>query len=429
MSTPSTELPRRATRRTRIGHVELGGGAPIVVQSMTNTDTADVEATVRQVAQLAEAGSELVRITVNSPEAAMQVAHIKDRLLANGVSAPLVGDFHFNGHRLLTQFPDCAQALDKYRINPGNVGRGSKRDEQFATMVEAACRYGKPVRIGVNWGSLDQELLARLMDENARRAQPLDAGEVMREALVSSALDSARRAEELGLAGDRIVLSCKVSGVQDLIHVYRDLAARCDYPLHLGLTEAGMGSKGIVASTAAMAVLLQEGIGDTIRVSLTPEPGGDRTREVVVAQELLQTMGLRSFAPLVVACPGCGRTTSTTFQTLADKIQTWLRAQMPHWRGLYPGVESLTVAVMGCVVNGPGESKHADIGISLPGSGESPVAPVYVDGVKTVTLKGERIAEEFQSIVSDYVLKRYGRLPPQPAARDEPLSRATPTTA
>jgi len=424
MSASSAELPRRATRRTRIGHVQVGGGAPIVVQSMTNTDTADAGATVRQVAQLAEAGSELVRITVNSPEAAAQVAPIKERLLAMGVSAPLVGDFHFNGHRLLTQFPDCAQALDKYRINPGNVGRGSKRDEQFATMVEAACRFGKPVRIGVNWGSLDQELLARLMDENARRAQPLDAGKVMREALVSSALDSARRAEQLGLAGDRIVLSCKVSGVQDLIGVYRDLAARCDYPLHLGLTEAGMGSKGIVASSAAMAVLLQEGIGDTIRVSLTPEPGGDRTREVVVAQELLQTMGLRSFAPLVVACPGCGRTTSTTFQTLADKIQTWLREQMPAWRALYPGVESLTVAVMGCVVNGPGESKHADIGISLPGSGESPVAPVYVDGVKTVTLKGERIAEEFQSIVSDYVLMRYGRSPGQPTAQGERVSRA-----
>jgi len=422
MSASLAELPRHATRRVRIGHVEVGGGAPIVVQSMTNTDTADADATVRQVAQLAEAGSELVRITVNSPEAAAQVARIKERLLTMGVVAPLVGDFHFNGHRLLTQFPDCARALDKYRINPGNVGRGSKRDEQFATMVEAACRFGKPVRIGVNWGSLDQELLARLMDENARRAQPLDAGKVMREALVSSALESAHRAEELGLAGDCIVLSCKVSGVQDLISVYRDLAARCDYPLHLGLTEAGMGSKGIVASTAAMAVLLQEGIGDTIRVSLTPEPGGDRTREVVVAQELLQTMGLRSFAPLVVACPGCGRTTSTTFQTLADKIQTWLRTQMPAWRGLYPGVESLTVAVMGCVVNGPGESKQADIGISLPGSGESPVAPVYVDGVKTVTLKGERIAEEFQSIVSGYVVKRFGRSPTQSAAEGEPVS-------
>jgi (E)-4-hydroxy-3-methylbut-2-enyl-diphosphate synthase len=415
-------LLRRLTRQTRIGHVAVGGGAPVVVQSMTNTDTADAGATTRQVAELAQAGSELVRITVNSPEAAAQVARIKERLLAMGVLVPVVGDFHFNGHRLLTQFPDCAEALDKYRINPGNVGRGSKRDEQFAVMVEAACRFGKPVRIGVNWGSLDQELLARLMDHNARRAQPLDAGAVMREALVSSALGSARRAEELGLPGDRIVLSCKVSGVQDLIKVYRELSARCDYPLHLGLTEAGMGSKGIVASTAAMAVLLQEGIGDTIRVSLTPEPGGDRTREVVVAQELLQTMGLRSFTPLVVACPGCGRTTSTTFQVLADKIQSWLRAQMPQWRGLYPGVESMTVAVMGCVVNGPGESKHANIGISLPGSGESPVAPVYVDGLKTVTLKGEHIAEDFQSIVSDYVLKRYGDSQRPPAAQDEAIS-------
>jgi (E)-4-hydroxy-3-methylbut-2-enyl-diphosphate synthase len=415
-------LLRRPTRQTRIGHVAVGGGAPVVVQSMTNTDTADAGATTRQVAELAQAGSELVRITVNSPEAAAQVARIKERLLAMGVLVPVVGDFHFNGHRLLTQFPDCAEALDKYRINPGNVGRGSKRDEQFAVMVEAACRFGKPVRIGVNWGSLDQELLARLMDHNARRAQPLDAGAVMREALVSSALGSARRAEELGLPGDRIVLSCKVSGVQDLIKVYRELSARCDYPLHLGLTEAGMGSKGIVASTAAMAVLLQEGIGDTIRVSLTPEPGGDRTREVVVAQELLQTMGLRSFTPLVVACPGCGRTTSTTFQVLADKIQSWLRAQMPQWRGLYPGVESMTVAVMGCVVNGPGESKHANIGISLPGSGESPVAPVYVDGLKTVTLKGEHIAEDFQSIVSDYVLKRYGDSQRPPAAQDEAIS-------
>jgi (E)-4-hydroxy-3-methylbut-2-enyl-diphosphate synthase len=415
------ELPRRETRQARIGQVVVGGGAPVAVQSMTNTDTADASATTRQVTELAQAGSELVRITVNSPEAAAQVARIKERLLATGVTAPLVGDFHFNGHRLLTQFPDCAQALDKYRINPGNVGRGSKRDEQFAVMVEAACRFGKPVRIGVNWGSLDQELLARLMDDNARRAQPLDAGAVMREALVSSALESARRAEELGLPGDRIVLSCKVSGVQDLIKVYRELSARCDYPLHLGLTEAGMGSKGIVASTAAMAVLLQEGIGDTIRVSLTPEPGGDRTREVVVAQELLQTMGLRSFTPLVVACPGCGRTTSTTFQVLAEKIQSWLRAQMPQWRRVYPGVESMTVAVMGCVVNGPGESKHANIGISLPGSGESPVAPVYVDGLKTVTLKGERIAEDFQIIVSDYVLKRYGDSQRPAAAQDEAI--------
>ncbi len=405
-----------------IGSVGVGSAAPVVVQSMTNTDTADAEATVQQVAALARSGSELVRITVNSPEAAAQVARIKERLLAMAVEVPLIGDFHFNGHRLLTQFPDCAQALDKYRINPGNVGRGSKRDEQFAVMIEAACRNAKPVRIGVNWGSLDQALLARLMDENAKRAQPQGAGAVMREALVVSALESARRAEELGLAGDRIVLSCKVSGVQDLIEVYRDLAARCDYPLHLGLTEAGMGSKGIVASTAAMAVLLQEGIGDTIRVSLTPEPGGDRTREVIVAQEILQTMGLRSFTPMVVACPGCGRTTSTTFQELADKIQSWLRAQMPVWRGRYPGVESMTVAVMGCVVNGPGESKQASLGISLPGSGESPVAPVYVDGVKTVTLKGERIAEEFQQIVADYVVRHYGDAQRQPAARPEPVS-------
>jgi (E)-4-hydroxy-3-methylbut-2-enyl-diphosphate synthase len=420
MSSTSQPGPtRRATRRTFIGGIAVGGGAPVVVQSMTNTDTADADATALQVAQLARAGSELVRITVNSPEAAAQVARIKELLLAQGVTAPLVGDFHFNGHRLLTQFPDCAEALDKYRINPGNVGRGLKRDEQFAVMIEAACRFDKPVRIGVNWGSLDQELLARLMDQNARRSQPLDARGVMREALVSSALQSARRAEELGLRGDRIVLSCKVSGVQDLIGVYRDLSARCDYPLHLGLTEAGMGSKGIVASTAAMAVLLQEGIGDTIRVSLTPEPGGDRTREVIVAQELLQTMGLRSFTPMVVACPGCGRTTSTTFQSLADKIQSWLREQMPAWKGQYPGVEAMTVAVMGCVVNGPGESKHANIGISLPGSGESPVAPVYVDGVKTVTLKGEGIAEEFQHIVADYVHQRYGDTPRPSVAQRE----------
>jgi len=402
-----------------VGHVRIGGGAPIVVQSMTNTDSADAEATAGQVAELALAGSELVRITVNSPEAAAQVAPIRAKLDAMGISVPLIGDFHYNGHRLLTQFPDCAQALAKYRINPGNVGRGAKRDEQFATMIEIACRYGKPVRIGVNWGSLDQELLARMMDDNARRGQPLEAGEVMREALVTSALESAARAGQLGLPADRIVLSCKVSGVQDLIRVYRDLAARCDYPLHLGLTEAGMGSKGIVASTAAMAVLLQEGIGDTIRVSLTPEPGGSRTREVIVAQEMLQTMGLRAFAPMVVACPGCGRTTSTFFQELADRIQSWLRAQMSVWQRAYPGVESMTVAVMGCVVNGPGESKHASIGISLPGSGENPVAPVYVDGVKTVTLKGEAIAEEFQRIVQDYVIARYGaQAQPSGAARE-----------
>jgi (E)-4-hydroxy-3-methylbut-2-enyl-diphosphate synthase len=401
-------VARRRSREVAVGGVRIGGRAPIVVQSMTNTDTADAAATATQVAELARAGSEIVRITVNSPEAAAQVASIRERLSALGVSVPLVGDFHFNGHKLLSQFPDCAQALDKYRINPGNVGRGPRRDEQFATLIELACRYGKPVRIGVNWGSLDQELLARLMDENAARARPLDAPAVMREALVASALESAQRAEALGLPGDRIVLSCKVSGVQDLIQVYRHLATRCDYPLHLGLTEAGMGSKGIVASTAAMAILLQEGIGDTIRVSLTPEPRGDRTREVVVAQEILQTMGLRSFAPMVVACPGCGRTTSTTFQELADSIQVWLRAQMPVWKRTHPGVERMTVAVMGCVVNGPGESRHANIGISLPGSGETPVAPVYVDGVKTVTLKGASIAEDFQRIVSDYVSRRYG---------------------
>jgi (E)-4-hydroxy-3-methylbut-2-enyl-diphosphate synthase len=386
----------------------VGGDAPILVQSMTNTDTADVAATVEQVAALARAGSEVVRITVNNAEAAAAVPLIRERLERRGIVVPLVGDFHFNGHRLLTQHPVCAEALAKLRINPGNVGKGARRDEQFATMIEFACRYDKPVRIGVNWGSLDQELLARMMDENAALAHPRDANVVMRDALVVSALESARQAEALGLAHDRIVLSCKVSGVQDLIAVYRDLAARCDYPLHLGLTEAGMGSKGIVASTAAMAVLLQEGIGDTIRVSLTPEPGGDRTREVIVAQEILQTMGLRSFTPLVIACPGCGRTTSTVFQELADRIQGYLRAQMPVWRNRYPGVENMHVAVMGCVVNGPGESKHANIGISLPGSGETPVAPVFVDGAKTVTLKGGNIAEEFQRIVDDYVHTRYG---------------------
>ena len=399
---------RRRSRQAVIGGVMVGGDAPIVVQSMTNTDTADAIGTAEQVAALARAGSELVRITVNSPEAAAAVPQIRERLLAMGVRVPLVGDFHFNGHRLLTQYPDCAQALDKYRINPGNVGRGAKRDEQFATMIEMACRYDKPVRIGVNWGSLDPELMAQMMDDNGKSVAPLPADAVMREALVVSALSSAKRAEDLGLPGNRIVLSCKVSGVQDLIRVYRDLAARCDYPLHLGLTEAGMGSKGIVASTAAMSVLLQEGIGDTIRVSLTPEPGGDRTREVVVAQEILQTMGLRSFTPMVIACPGCGRTTSTTFQELAASIQGWLRAQMPEWKKRYPGVERMNVAVMGCVVNGPGESRHANIGISLPGSGETPVAPVYVDGVKTVTLKGATIAEEFQVIVADYVRTRYG---------------------
>jgi (E)-4-hydroxy-3-methylbut-2-enyl-diphosphate synthase len=356
---------------------------------------------------LARAGSELVRITVNSPQAAAQVASIRERLDARGCSVPLVGDFHYNGHKLLRQFPDCAGALAKYRINPGNVGKGAKRDEQFATMIECALEYGKPVRIGVNWGSLDAELLARLMDENARLAQPHDSSEVMREAVIRSALDSARQAEQWGLAPERIVLSCKMSQVQDLVAVYRSLAARCDYALHLGLTEAGMGSKGIVASTAAMAVLLQEGIGDTLRVSLTPEPGGDRRREVQVAQEILQTMGLRAFTPMVSACPGCGRTTSTVFQDLATKIEAYLRSQMPVWKAAHPGVEEMRVAVMGCVVNGPGESKHADIGISLPGTGEVPVAPVYVDGKKTVTLKGERIAEEFQAIVDEYVRTRF----------------------
>ncbi|MGE5526389.1 MAG: flavodoxin-dependent (E)-4-hydroxy-3-methylbut-2-enyl-diphosphate synthase [Rhodospirillaceae bacterium] len=400
-------VPRRSSCAVDVGGVQVGGRAPIVVQSMTNTDTADVDATVRQVAALARAGSEIVRVTVNTAEAAAAVPVIRDRLAAKGIEVPLVGDFHFNGHRLLTQHPACAEALAKLRINPGNVGKGSKRDEQFATMIDFACRYGKPVRIGVNWGSLDQELLARLMDENARRPVPDEIGVVTRRALVASALDSAHQAEELGLAHDRIILSCKVSGVQDLIAVYRDLAGRCDYPLHLGLTEAGMGSKGIVASTAAIGVLLQEGIGDTIRVSLTPEPGGDRTREVVVAQEILQTMGLRSFAPLVIACPGCGRTTSTFFQELADRIQTYLRAQMPVWRNQHPGVEDMHVAVMGCVVNGPGESKQANVGISLPGSGENPVAPVYIDGVKTVTLKGDRIAEEFEQIVARYVADKY----------------------
>jgi (E)-4-hydroxy-3-methylbut-2-enyl-diphosphate synthase len=399
--------PRRKSRQVRVGHVSIGGEAPIVVQSMTNTDTADVAATVRQVADLARAGSEIVRVTVNNAEAAAAVPAIRERLDAMGISAPLVGDFHFNGHRLLTQHPACAEALAKLRINPGNVGRGSKRDEQFATMIEFACRYSKPVRIGVNWGSLDSELLARMMDENARRPQPEESAVVTRRALVASALDSARQAEALGLAHDAIILSCKVSGVQDLITVYRDLATQCDYALHLGLTEAGMGSKGIVASTAALAVLLQEGIGDTIRISLTPEPGGDRAREVVVAQEILQTLGLRSFAPMVIACPGCGRTTSTYFQELADRIQSWLRAQMPQWRGRFPGVENMRVAVMGCVVNGPGESKHAHVGISLPGSGENPVAPVFVDGAKTVTLKGDHIAEDFQKIVEQYVIDTY----------------------
>ena len=400
-------MQRRVARRVMVGDIAIGGGAPIVVQSMTNTDTADIAGSVAQVAALARAGSEMVRLTVNTAEAAAAVPHIRDQLAAKGVDVPLVGDFHFNGHRLLTQHPACAEALSKLRINPGNVGQGSKRDDQFATLIEFACRYNKPVRIGVNWGSLDQALLARMMDENARSAAPDDLQVVTRRALVQSALESAAQAEQLGLPGERIVLSCKVSGVQDLIAVYRDLATRCDYALHLGLTEAGMGSKGIVASTAAMSVLLQEGVGDTIRVSLTPEPGGDRTREVVVAQEILQTMGLRSFAPMVIACPGCGRTTSTFFQELADKIQICLRAQMPVWRAHHPGVENMHVAVMGCVVNGPGESKHANIGISLPGSGENPVAPVFIDGVKAVTLKGDNIAGEFQALIDRYVKEHY----------------------
>jgi (E)-4-hydroxy-3-methylbut-2-enyl-diphosphate synthase len=398
---------RRRSIPVRIGSVTVGGNAPIVVQSMTNTDTADIESTTQQVKALARAGSELVRITVNTDEAAAAVPHVRDQLAKSGVFVPLVGDFHFNGHKLLKAHPACAEALAKYRINPGNVGRGSKRDPQFAEMIEVACQNKKPIRIGVNWGSLDQDLLTRLMDENSKLAAPLDANDVTREALVVSALDSAQRAQELGLPADHIVISCKVSGVQDLIAVYRNLAQRCDYALHLGLTEAGMGSKGIVASTAGMSVLLQEGIGDTIRVSLTPEPNGDRTNEVIVAQEILQTMGLRAFMPMVVACPGCGRTTSTYFQELAQKIQSHIRHQMPNWRKQYVGVEDMTVAVMGCVVNGPGESKHANIGISLPGTGERPVAPVYIDGEKGPTLKGDRIAEEFQSLVEDYIARTY----------------------
>ena len=404
----SRTIPRHLTRRVMVGHVAVGGGAPVVVQSMTNTDTADVTGTAIQVYDLWQAGSELVRLTVNTEAAARGVVAIREKLDAMGCDVPLIGDFHFNGHRLIKAVPECAQALAKLRINPGNVGHGARKDEQFATLVEAAARYGKAVRIGVNWGSLDQELLARMMDENARHAEPGEPDQVMRNALIVSALESAARAEELGLAGDRIVLSCKLSGVQDLIQVYRDLASRSDYALHLGLTEAGMGSKGIVASTAALTILMQEGIGDTIRVSLTPQPGESRTTEVQVAQEILQTLGLRSFTPLVTACPGCGRTTSTVFQELAQKIQTWLRAQMPVWRGQYPGVASMNVAVMGCVVNGPGESKHANVGISLPGSNETPVAPVYVDGIKTVTLKGDNIAEEFQAIVEAYVERTYG---------------------
>jgi (E)-4-hydroxy-3-methylbut-2-enyl-diphosphate synthase len=410
--TPSGPLPRRLTVSVRVGEGEaavmVGGGAPIVIQSMTNTDTADVEATARQVAALWRAGSEMVRITVDRDEAAAAVPHIRDALAKRGVRVPLIGDFHYIGHKLLADHPACAEALDKYRINPGNVGFKNKRDLQFGKIVEIAIKNKKPVRIGANWGSLDQELLTALMDENAASAQPLEAGAVTREAMVRSALLSAARAEEIGLARDRIILSAKVSAVQDLITVYRMLGERSDYALHLGLTEAGMGSKGIVASSAALGVLLQEGLGDTIRISLTPEPGGDRTQEVKVAQELLQTMGFRKFAPQVAACPGCGRTTSTVFQELARDIQDYLARSMPEWRALYPGVEKLNVAVMGCIVNGPGESKHADIGISLPGTGEAPAAPVFVDGVKTVTLRGPRIADEFKALVNDYIVKRYG---------------------
>ncbi|MBU0590480.1 MAG: flavodoxin-dependent (E)-4-hydroxy-3-methylbut-2-enyl-diphosphate synthase [Gammaproteobacteria bacterium] len=409
------------TRRTRQSRVQwgdrlvtVGGDAPVRVQSMTNTDTADVIGTAIQVKELALAGSELVRITVNTPEAAQAVPHIREQLDRMGIDVPLIGDFHYNGHTLLTDYPACAEALSKYRINPGNVGKGDKRDRQFGQMIDAAMRWNKPVRIGVNWGSLDQELLAGLMDENSRRAEPWDAKPVMYEALISSAIDSARRAEQMGMDGNQITLSCKVSGVQDLISVYRELARRCDYPLHLGLTEAGMGTKGTVASAVALSVLLQEGIGDTIRVSLTPQPGEARTQEVVIASEILQALGLRSFVPSVTACPGCGRTTSTTFQELTKQIDDFLRAAMPVWREKYPGVEQLKVAVMGCIVNGPGESKHADIGISLPGTGEAPAAPVFIDGEKRVTLRGDSIARDFQKIVEDYIEKRFGQ--PQVAA-------------
>ena len=409
----ASPLPRRS-RQARVTWgsrvVTVGGDAPVRVQSMTNTDTVDAIGTAIQVKELAQAGSEFVRITVNTPEAAQAVPYIREQLDRMGESVPLVGDFHYNGHRLLTDFPDCAQALSKYRINPGNVGKGDKKDKQFGQMIEAAVRWDKAVRIGVNWGSLDQDLLAGLMDANSRRAQPWEARQVMYEALITSAIESARQAEGMGLSGDQIILSCKVSGVQDLIAVYRELARRCDYALHLGLTEAGMGTKGTVASTAALAILLQEGIGETIRVSLTPQPGEARTQEVVVAAEILQSLGLRAFVPSVTACPGCGRTTSTTFQELAKRIDDYLRAQMPTWRTRYPGVESMKVAVMGCIVNGPGESKHADIGISLPGTGEAPVAPVYIDGEKTHTLRGENIVQDFQVLVEHYVQQRYGSL-------------------
>jgi (E)-4-hydroxy-3-methylbut-2-enyl-diphosphate synthase len=402
-------LPRHKTVPVQVGSVTVGGGAPIVVQSMTNTDTADVESTARQVAELARAGSELVRVTVDRDEAAAAVPHIKERLLRMGVTAPIVGDFHYIGHKLLAEHPACAEALDKYRINPGNVGFKEKKDRQFGAIIDMALKHGKPVRIGANWGSLDQALLTHLMDENAKLPQPTDMRAVTREAMVQSALMSAARAEEMGLSRSRIILSAKVSAVQDLIAVYIELARRSDYAIHLGLTEAGMGSKGIVASSAAMGILLQQGIGDTVRVSLTPEPGGDRTLEVKVAQELLQTMGFRVFVPLVAACPGCGRTTSTTFQELAREIQDFIRLSMPEWKMRYPGVESLNVAVMGCIVNGPGESKHADIGISLPGTGEQPAAPVFIDGKKAMTLRGATVAADFKNIVIDYIERRYGR--------------------
>ncbi|GIX24975.1 MAG: 4-hydroxy-3-methylbut-2-en-1-yl diphosphate synthase (flavodoxin) [Caldimonas sp.] len=403
----ASPAPRRRSLPVRVGRVVVGGGAPVVVQSMTNTDTADIKATTQQIAELWRAGSEKVRVTVNNEEAAAAVPHIRDRLLMMGIEVPIIGDFHYNGHALLEAYPACAEALAKYRINPGNVGFGKKKDTQFAAIIEKALQYGKPVRIGANWGSLDQALAAQLMDENAKRPEPWDAARVLREALVRSALDSAERAVELGLPKDRIILSAKVSGVQELIAVYRELAARCEYPLHLGLTEAGMGSKGIVASTAALAVLLQEGIGDTIRISLTPEPGQSRTQEVIVAQQLLQTMGLRAFTPLVTACPGCGRTTSTFFQELAKRVEEHVRERMPEWKLKHPGVENLSLAVMGCVVNGPGESRHANIGISLPGTGEAPSAPVFIDGEKAMTLRGENIAQEFVAIIDEYVARRY----------------------
>ena len=415
MSESAIEIARPATRTSRQSRVvwggrvvTVGGGAPVRVQSMTNTDTVDVIGTAIQVKELALAGSEMVRITVNTPEAAQAVPHIREQLDKMGIDVPLIGDFHYNGHRLLTDYPACAETLSKYRINPGNVGKGDKRDLQFGQMIEVAQKFNKPIRIGVNWGSLDQELLAELMDVNSRRAEPFEGRQVMYEALIQSAIGSAQRAEAMGMDGSQIALSCKVSGVQDLISVYRELARRCDYPLHLGLTEAGMGTKGTVASATALSILLQDGIGDTIRVSLTPQPGESRTQEVVIASEILQSLGLRVFVPSVTACPGCGRTTSTTFQELAKQIDDFLRAQMPVWRGKYPGVEGMKVAVMGCIVNGPGESKHADIGISLPGTGEAPAAPVFIDGEKRMTLRGEGIAQEFQRIVEDYIQNRFG---------------------